>query len=736
MVNKYFVESDEVVDKAIEILSKEPILSGDTETNGLDPYTATLWSVQLGSPKELFLFPYSGLNEVSRQKLRDLCASRKIIFHNAKFDVKMLTMNGFRLSDVWCSQEAERVIYAGKYFTFGLKDLVKRYFQIDISKEIRNDFWDGVFQKRVDLYGHFGAWSDDYIEYALEDICYLHDIYNQQIEASKELGLQEVLEYEAKLVIEVAYMELRGVWLDNKALKKFKNKVNIRRDELQKEVYGQLEKSFAIGWQREYARRIKLWDEWQAKHKKIVAKSNSMRNESDKRRKTDEAKNMVQVSLSKKPYIARPSEINDFNPKSPAKLALALSEVTGLPITTTAREWLDDNIQLHPVIADLVEFRKFEKLSQFCEIVENVNPVTKRIHASFNQNGTKAGRFSCSDPNLQQIPARTEEAKEFRALFTAARGHKFVGADYAGIELVILAQYSKEKALIDAINSGKDIHCYSMSLFLGCEYDILKKLKDGEELSGKELKNFNSVRDKFENLFNMPSLKDIDSPSLWVKTFRDYVKTLTYGLAYGLTSHGLSKKFHCEYSVAESFINKFFSVYPRLKKFLNSLEELGFQRRYAVNPVGRRRWFTLPKKKTIEEIEKEVIKNLDKEKRVWESVSDKEWDSLMRDAIAQAEKEYKGKLNSIKRQAGNFFPQSLCAEMVKQAMVEFGKQWGEHQTGIILTVHDELVGEFREEDVERAKALLEQVMTSTAKKYLPDINVKVDAHIMKVWEKN
>lgn len=734
-MNKIFVPSDKHVKEAIAILDKYDILSGDTETNGLDPYRATIWSLQLGTPNESILFPYSGLKETSRQLLREFCATKKIVAHNAKFDVKMLVVNGFEVPSVWCTQEAERVIYAGKYFTFGLKDLLKRYFQIDMSKDIRNDFWDGVFEKRVKQYGHFDAWSDDYVDYALDDISYLLDIYDLQQEASKELGLQKVLQVEADLILEVAYMENRGVWLDDKALKKFKSKVNLRRDVLQNQVYGQLEKSYAISWQREYAKRIKLWDAWYNKHKEIVVESNKQRDENDRRKKTDDAKKLVEESNSKKPYIARPSEKNDFNPKSPAKLAQALSEVIGIPITTTAKEWLDDNEQLHPVIAELTEFRKFEKLSQFCEIVEDVNPVTKRIHANFNQNGTKAGRFSCSNPNLQQIPARSEEAKEFRALFRPQKGFKFVGADYAGIELVILAQYAQEDSLIKAINTGKDIHCHSMSLFLNCDYDVLKKLKDGTKLNTEELDEFTMAKSKFENSFHMPSLKMIVSETAWVGAFRDNVKTLTYGLAYGLSPHGLSKKFHCEYPVAESFINRFFSVYPKLKRFLTTLENMGFERRYAVNPVGRRRWFTIPKRKTIQEIEKEVIKALDKEKRLWESVSDKEWDDLMRHAIAEADREYKGRLNSIKRQAGNFFPQSLCAEMVKQATVKFGKQWGQKDTGIVLTVHDELIGEFKTKDAKKAKILLEQIMTETAKEYLPDINVVVTANVMDVWEK-
>lgn len=730
---KIFVDSDKALDEAIKILDSFPILSGDTETSGLDPYTCNLWSLQLGTPNDFFLIPFGILDEDSKAKLNKLFLGKLVIFHNAKFDIKFLLKNGITINKVWCTHEVERILFAGKYFTFGLADLIFRYFQIDMNKEIREDFFNGIFENIVKSEGILNAWKDEYINYALEDIQYLHEIYGEQVKIAKDLGLYELSKLESRLSIEVAKMELRGVWIDNKALKKFQKQVNIRRDELENEVLSKLEESYEIFWRKEYAKRIVLWDAWKIEHEE-VKKANNQRDPNNSRKKAQEAKDAIAESFKKRPYNVQPVFESKFNPKSPIKLKEALIEATKFPISTTRKEWLEENIDLHPVINDLVEFRKFEKLSQFCEIVSTVNPVTKRIHADFQQNGTRAGRFSCANPNLQQIPAKTDEAKEFRSLFKAEKGNVFVGADYAGIELVILAQYSKEYELIDAINLGKDLHCFSMSKFIGCDYDILIKLKNDDNLTKNELKRFLEARENFETFFNMPSLKEILNNSEWVNKFRDYVKTLTYGLVYGLSAFGLSQKFHCEFTVADRFINKFFSVYPKLGKFLNNLGKLGYTRKYAINPVGRRRWFSLPKRKTLSEIEKSVIANLDREKRLWDSVTDEEWTKLMNEAIKNAEKEYQGKINSIKRQAGNFFPQSLCAEMVKQAMVEFGDVWTGNG-GLILTIHDELIGEFNKADADEAKKVLENVMSKSAKQFLPDIDITVEAKIMEVWEK-
>lgn len=737
-MNKYFVPTDSEVEQALKILNKADTISLDTETDGLSAYNNKIWSIQMGTTEDAFLFPYSGLSETSRALLRQFVAQPRLLFlaHYAKFDYEMMAANGFEIHQIYCTKEAEQFLYAGKYFTWGLKDVLKRRFQIQMDKEIRADFYDGTFQQRVNEFGDIGAWTEEHIEYGLEDIVYLHEIYESQLDDVKQLGMSNIEWLERVTLPVVADMELRGVWLDDKAVKKFQSKVVKRRDELRLELFGRLEKSFNISWQREYKRRMALWDDWQRKHNEVKAQ-NSERDPNDKRRKTEASKKAVEDSNKLKPFFKIPSAINVFSPTSPVKLRMALSELTGMKLTTTNKEWLEENIELHPAIADLVEFRKYEKLVQFCELKEEIDPTTGLVHANFNKTGTKAGRFSCDSPNLQQIPARTDEGKEFRSLFKAQEGEKFVGADLAGIELVILAYYSGETILLDAINGGKDVHCFTMSQFLTATYDTILKAKGEKELTPEEVEELTSARATFEASFAMPEL--IKKPDLykWVKTLRDYTKTMTYGAVYGLTPYGLSIKFHCTKDVAGEFLDLLFTAYQNLKGFLKQQEELGFERQYAVNPLGRRRWFSAPRQKTYQEIEKEVIKELDAQKRLWDSVTESEWSGLIAAAIKEAQKEYRGKIGYIKRQAGNFFPQSLCAEMIKLAMYRFDRDFktGDKKEGLILTIHDELWAKCREENAERCKQVLEDSMEFAVKKFMPEVVTKVEAVISDYWQK-
>lgn len=746
-MNKLFVSSDEAVADALALLNEKDMLALDTETDGLSPYINTLWSIQIGDRDTAILFPFHALSEASRNLLRDYLRNKTIIAHNAKFDVKFLYINGFDVAGAYCTQEVERVLFAGKYFTFGLKDVLHRRFQISMEKEVREIFYSSIrgqkseFQQRVDEVGPWKAWDEEAIEYALEDIAYLHEIYDAQQEDAKQLGMSNLLYLENKLVPVVGRMENRGVVLDVPETKKFRGRVTKLRDERRQKVFGLLEKNFNISWRREYAERIKRWDSWKSSHEKIVAESNKLRMEGDRRKKTEEAKQMVADSLKKQPYSIKPKEVNVFSPSSPTKLQQALTETLGFPVPTTGKEWLEENIHIHEVIADLVEFRKYEKLCQFCELMEDINPVTGMIHAWFHQNGTKSGRFSCSDPNLQQIPARSDEAKEFRALFRPKEGYKFLGADYAGIELVILAYFSGEQLLIDAINQNLDVHCFTMSLFLGCSYDavLAAKEKEDSELTEAESDELMAARVAFEQAFSMPELSKKKGLHSWVKMLRDYTKTLTYGLAYGLSAFGLSRKFHCDYENAELFIKRFFANYINLKKFLSIQEELGFERKYAVNPLGRRRWFTIPKPKSYEQVESEVVKRLDKQKRLWDSVSEEEWEQLMAEALKDAEKEYKGRINGIKRQAGNFFPQSMCADMIKLAMVRFDSRLRgaglDESEGLWATIHDELQVVVKDENVEKASEILEEAMLYAVRKFMPDINIKIDVTVSDRWVK-
>lgn len=715
------------------MLRDSRILSVDTETSGLDPYTCKLWCIQIADENTAIFFPWIHLSESSKNKLRILLADKTMIAHNAKFDVKFLKHNGFIIGRVWCTMVTEQVLCAGRYFTFKLSDVLLRRYQITMDKSVRDVFWDPNGPSQMELWvREFGedVWTEhpEIVEYGLTDIEYLYEIFMDQRKEMKELGMTEVIKLENGILPEVSSMELRGVYMDKKDTKKFESLVMQKRDELDIEVRHILETTWKKVWAQEYARRREILDVWKEEHEKIKEQAKALRKEGLR----EDAKKLMDTSNSKKPYTKIPLD-NPFNIGSPVKMKATLSHLVGFEIPTTNADWLEEHIELHPVIALIMEWRKFQKLTEFCQHVEKINHVTGRIHGSFHQAGTKSGRFSSSDPNLQQIPARYEEAKEFRGLFRPKPGCKFVGADLAGIELVIMAYLSKEDALLEAIQNGDDIHCFTMSKILGCPYEILVGLKAGTITESDE---FSVARHQFESEFRMPELLAIESPGKWVKKFRDYVKTMTYGIAYGQTAYGASAKFHCDFKVAEKLIEeKYFGVYPHMKVWLRSCEEVGYQQGFASNRFGRRRWFFKPTPPKYEDIEASVLAGIKKEGRNYDSISEAEWYFLMEDAIKKATREYNSRINRIKRQAANFIPQSMCADMIKTAMLDYSQTVSGEDKGLILTIHDELIVEVPENEAVKSAELLELVMENAVERFLPGIQTKVDAKISDQWEK-
>src|SRR6201998_803612 len=159
----------------------------------------------------------------------------------------------------------------------------------------------------------------------------------------------------------------------------------------------------------------------------------------------------------------------EFNCNSPTQLAevlfdklnLVLPAKRGRPKSrSTAVEILEELAAAHPLPKKVIEYREFTKLkSTYVDSLPKlIHPVTGRLHTSFNQTGTATGRLSSSDPNLQNIPIRTELGREIRAAFVADKGKILLSADYSQIELRIMAHFSEDPVLMEAFRSGEDIH--------------------------------------------------------------------------------------------------------------------------------------------------------------------------------------------------------------------------------------------------------------------------------------
>ncbi len=244
-----------------------------------------------------------------------------------------------------------------------------------------------------------------------------------------------------------------------------------------------------------------------------------------------------------------------FNINSPKQLGSILFEKMGIPGGkktktgySTSAEVLEKLAPAVPFVRDVLEYRTCAKLK--ATYADGLQPFIKedgRIHSTFNQTVTATGRISSADPNLQNIPVRTEAGRAFRRVFVPREGYTFTDADYSQIELRILASLSGDKKLIEAYNEGKDIHAITAS-----------------------------------QVFNVP-LEEV-TPEL-----RRNAKAVNFGIVYGISSFGLSQDLSITRTEAKEYIDRYFITYPDVKKYLDSLISFAKEKGYAMTYFGRKR---------------------------------------------------------------------------------------------------------------------------------------------------
>lgn len=252
-----------------------------------------------------------------------------------------------------------------------------------------------------------------------------------------------------------------------------------------------------------------------------------------------------------------------FNPNSPAQLGKALFEDLRLPSQnirktasgqySTAADVLEAlaPIDSTGIVSLILEMRETEKLrSTYVEALPLlVNRETGRIHSSFNQVGTATGRLSSSDPNLQNIPIRSEQGRKIREAFIAAPGTLWIGADYSQVELRILAHLSGDEALRQAFIEGQDIHAATAAAVNNIPLDKV------------------------------------------TPTLRSFAKAVNFGLIYGMGAFRLARDSELTLAESEDFIEAYFERYPRIKSYLDGTKKQAADQGYVETMFGRRRYF-------------------------------------------------------------------------------------------------------------------------------------------------
>lgn len=246
-----------------------------------------------------------------------------------------------------------------------------------------------------------------------------------------------------------------------------------------------------------------------------------------------------------------------FNLNSPKQLSTILFEKLGIPPLkktatglSTRADVLESLAPCHPIVQKIIDYRLVEKLrSTYVDALPDyISPKTQRIHPTFNQGGAATGRLSCQDPNLQNIPVRSEAGRKVRAAFHPERcGWHFLAADYSQIELRLLAHLSNDANLITAFQSGEDIHTYTASL-----------------------------------VFNIP-LASV------TKEMRFRAKAINFGIIYGQQAYGLSQELGVDIAQASAFINAYFERYPSVAHFLQKSIQQAKETGKTVTMLGRER---------------------------------------------------------------------------------------------------------------------------------------------------
>ena len=301
----------------------------------------------------------------------------------------------------------------------------------------------------------------------------------------------------------------------------------------------------------------------------------------------------------------------------------------------------------------MLQYRELTKLrSTYVDAVRGlINPATGRVHTSYNQTGTVTGRLSSANPNLQNIPIRTELGRRIRGAFHAQEGWWLLAADYSQVELRILAHISRDPTLLAAFHRGEDIHSSAAAAVYGVPLDAV-------------------------------------TPEM-----RRVAKTANFAVTYGVSGYGLAQQTDLNQDEATVFIETYFARYRGVKDYLEGTKKLAAERGYVETLLGRRRYFP---------------------------------------ELGVTSRAHAQMRRSAERMAINTPVQGSAADIIKIAMVNLDRELKSdgYRSRMLLQVHDELVLEVPEEELDTMVELVPQVMSSA---YELDVPLKVDVKVGQNW---
>ena len=490
--NYYLIKNEKEIDKYIQEAEESGELAIDTETNSLDAHQADLIGISLSTKIGKACYIPIGhksddclKKEAVIKKLKPLLedSSVKKIGQNIKFDFIILYKHGVKMNSMEDTMLMSYVLDAGKN-RHNMDTLSKIHLN---HKTITFKELVGTGKKEINFRD---VELDKAMKYAAEDadITYrLYKIFHKNLKLEKLTNIYEI--FEKPLIEILAFMEINGIQIDSKFLKNLSEKFEKKIKSLEKEIFTISKKEFNIGSPKQLGEII-----------------------------YNELKITVLKKTRKGSFATSASVLEDlaFKGHKFPKLILEWRQVSKLKNTYS------DSLPGH------------------------INPSTKRVHTSFLLAATTTGRLASSNPNLQNIPIKSEDGKDIRKAFIAEKGFTLISADYNQIEMRILADLADVKELKKAFKNNEDIHSLTAS-----------------------------------QVFNI-DIKKVD------QDYRRKAKTINFGIIYGISQYGLAKQIMVSNSEAEEFLNSYFLKFPEIKHYMDATIKFCRKTGYVNNIFGRR----------------------------------------------------------------------------------------------------------------------------------------------------
>ena len=491
----HLITDEKQIDKWIKEAEEAGELAIDTETSSLDAHQADLIGISLSTSvgKACYIplgHKFKGcLNkDAVIKKLKPLFEDKSVkkIGQNIKFDFIVLYKQGIKLSSMEDTMLMSYVFSAGKN-----RHNMDTLSDIHLGhKTISFKEIVGTGKKEINF---SDVELDKAMEYAAEDadITYrLYKIFNKNLKLEKLTNIYEI--FEKPLIEILAFMEIEGIKIDSRFLNSLSKKFEKKIKALEKEIF----------------------------------------------------------NISKKEFnIASPKQLGEviYN-----DLKIARLKKTKKGSFATGASVLEDLAFKGNIFPKFIlDWRQISKLKNTYSdsLPEHLNPNTKRVHTSFLLAATTTGRLASSDPNLQNIPIKSEDGKDIRKAFIAEKGFTLISADYNQIEMRILADLADVKELKKAFKNNEDIHSLTAS-----------------------------------QVFNI-DVKEVDEDT------RRRAKAINFGIIYGISQYGLAKQINVSNHEAEEFLNAYFYKFPEIKSYMDNTIKFCRKSGYVNNIFGRRSYF-------------------------------------------------------------------------------------------------------------------------------------------------